>query len=96
MFRHFTLFVTGGPAAVTNYAAPEPSCRIWKYAHTCEFVPLRAGKSGGPDLSQWAGTRGIWLRTNGVNTNGAAAKVMNFDRLGKKVHPSTFGKIRVG
>ena len=25
------------------------------------------------------------LRTNGVNTNGAAAKVMNFDRLGKKV-----------
>ena len=32
-----------------------------------------------------------WLRTNGVNTNGAAvytngaaAKVMNFDRLGKR------------
>ena len=33
-----------------------------------------------------------WLRTNGVNTNGAAAKVMNFDRLGKKVRPGTFGK----
>ena len=37
-----------------------------------------------------------WLRTNGVNTNGAAAKVMIFDRLGKKVHPGTFGKIKVG
>ena len=26
----------------------------------------------------------IWLRTNGVNTNGAGAKVINFDILGKK------------
>ena len=34
-----------------------------------------------------------WLRTNGVNTNGAAAKVMKFDRLGKKVRPGTLGKI---
>ena len=38
----------------------------------------------------------IWLRTNGVNTSGAAAKVINFDRLGKKVRPGTFGKIQVG
>ena len=30
------------------------------------------------------------LRTNGVNTNGAAAKVMDFDRLGKKVRPGHF------
>ena len=37
-----------------------------------------------------------WLRRNGVNTNGAAAKVINFDRLGKKVRPSTSGKIKVG
>ena len=37
-----------------------------------------------------------WLRTNGVNTNGAAAKVMKFDRLGKKVRPGTFGKTKVG
>ena len=28
--------------------------------------------------------RVVWLRTNGVNTHGAAAKVMNFDRLGKR------------
>ena len=34
---------------------------------------------------------GIWLLTNVVNTNGAAAKVMNFDRLGKKVRPGTLG-----
>ena len=37
-----------------------------------------------------------WLRTTGVNTNGAAAKVINFDRLGKKVHPGTLRKITVG
>ena len=36
-----------------------------------------------------------WLRTNGVNTHGAAAKVMNFVRLGKKVRPGTSGNIKV-
>ena len=34
---------------------------------------------------------GSWSRTNGVNTNGAAAKVINCDRLGKKAHPALFG-----
>ena len=39
----------------------------------------------------------LWLRTNGVSIDGAAAKVMNFDRLGKKVRPAgTFGNIEVG
>ena len=38
----------------------------------------------------------VGLRTSGVHTTGAAAKVMNFDRLGKKVRPGTFGKIKVG
>ena len=37
-----------------------------------------------------------WLRTAGVNTHGAAAKVMVFDSLGKKVRPGTFGKVKVG
>ena len=32
----------------------------------------------------------FWLRTNGLNTNGAAAKIIDFDRLGKKVRPGTF------
>ena len=40
--------------------------------------------------SQWL----PWLRTNGVNTNGAAAKVTNLDRLGKK--PGTFEEIKAG
>ena len=40
--------------------------------------------------------RRLWLRTNGVNTNGAAAEVMDFDRLGKKVRPGASGKIKVG
>ena len=37
-----------------------------------------------------------WLRTNGVNTNGAAAKVRTFDGLGKEVRLGTFGNIQVG
>ena len=50
-----------------------------------------AGTPPGPEV------RPTWLRTNGVDTNGAAAKVMNFDRLQKKVRPaSTFGEIKVG
>ena len=36
------------------------------------------------------------LRTSGVSTNRAAAKVTSFDGLGKKVRPGTFGKIKVG
>ena len=38
----------------------------------------------------------LWLRTKWVNTNGAAAKVMIFDRLREKVRPGTFGNIKVG
>ena len=38
-----------------------------------------------------------WLRTNGVDTDGVAAKVIiNVDRLWKKVRPGTFGMIKVG
>ena len=37
-----------------------------------------------------------WLRANGGNTNGAAAKVTTFDRLGKKVRPGTLGNIKLG
>ena len=36
------------------------------------------------------------LRTNGVSTSGAVAKVTNFDGLVKKVRPGIFGKIKVG
>ena len=35
------------------------------------------------------------LRTKGVSTKGAAAKVMKFDSLGKKVRPGTFGDIKI-
>ena len=34
-----------------------------------------------------------WLRTNGVNTNGAAAKIIHLTDWGKKVRPGTFEKI---
>ena len=42
----------------------------------------------------WA-VKAVWLRANGFDTNGAAAKFMYFDRLGKKARPDTFGKIKV-
>ena len=35
-----------------------------------------------------------WLQTNGVDTNGAAAEVVSFDRLGDKVRPGTFGEMK--
>ena len=37
-----------------------------------------------------------WLRTNGVSTSGAAAKVTSFDRSGKMVRPGTLGTVKVG
>ena len=37
-------------------------------------------------------TRKRWLRTNGVNTNEAAAKVMNFVRLGKRYALALLGR----
>ena len=45
------------------------------------------------------GARGPYVSCGQMGStliNGAAAKVMNFDRLGKKVRPSTFRKIKVG
>ena len=43
-----------------------------------------------------AAASALWLRTNGVSTNEDAAKAISVDRLGKKVRPDTFGKIKVG
>ena len=48
------------------------------------------------DCQTTTASKATWLWTNGVNTNGAAAKAMGFDRLGKKVRPGTFGEIKVG
>ena len=53
-----------------------------------------SAETPGPTVRDPAARR--LLATNGVNTNGAAAKVMNFDRLGEKVRPGTFGNIKVG
>ena len=81
---------------------------IYIYTHTyiqdapgagTSFISSASGILTAPSLP--GRERGIswgsfWLRTDGVNTNGAAAKVIDFDRLGKKVRPGTFGKIKVG
>ena len=34
----------------------------------------------------------VWSRTDGVDTNGAPAKVMNLDRSGEKIRPGTLGR----
>ena len=56
---------------------------------TGEARPGSGGRSTANSCSNW-------LRTNGVNTNGAEAKVTKFDRLGKKACPGTSGEIKVG
>ena len=38
----------------------------------------------------------MYMRTNGVNTNGAAAEVMNSERFRRKVRPGTSGNIKAG
>ena len=60
------------------------------------YIFCMLGTEGGPSCSSLFHAAVSWLRTHGVNTIGAAAKVVNFDRLGKKVRPGTFGKIKVG
>ena len=59
-------------------------CFVFRFSRVCSS--LRPGSRA----------RHFWLRKNGVSTNGAAAKVMNFDRLRKKAHPGTLGKIKAG
>ena len=42
------------------------------------------------------GVAAVFLQLLGCGQMGAAAEVMNFDSVGKKVRPGTFGKIKVG
>ena len=72
-----------------------------KWQHMSKMCALKAacGKHREPRLSRppvWRPVVPFWLRTNGVSTNGAAAKVMTFDRLGKRVRPGTCWEIKVG
>ena len=63
---------------------------IYTYIHVYViiyiYIHIYIGCGAGAEASSQAGGLiDLWLRTTGVNTNGAAAKVMNFDRLWKKV-----------
>ena len=40
--------------------------------------------------------RRSWLPTNGVDTNGATAEVIDFLQIGKNIRPGTLGNIKVG
>ena len=70
------------------------------HVHSCLSLFMVRSFSKNPSSCRCAapGRRGApWLRTNGVQTDGAAAKViMIFDRLWEKVRPGTFGEIKVG
>ena len=72
----------------------------WLVLCKCEKGAYKSGEQNAGGQARWSGQAAIlikcrlsWcvclhsLRTNGVNTNGAAAKIRNFDRLGKKVRP---------
>ena len=74
-------------------------CKSINNLYPANVLALPGGREpriGCPQTTDPPEQRGGWLRTNGVNTNGAAAKVMNSDGLGKKVRPGTFGNIQVG
>ena len=64
------------------------------------WPPACGSRRGAPPRSRAAPPRRRtpwpepWSRTNGVNTNGAAAKVVDCGRLEKKVRPGTFGKMK--
>ena len=66
----------------------------------CRAAGRRSRRTTTTTLQSWAGGcpagRGPWLRTDGVNTNGAAAKVTNYGTLETKVRPGTSGKIKAG
>ena len=71
------------------------TCWSWPLLRGSLNKPVRIGRMAIPGrLCAVRHLQGNWLRTNGVNTNVAAAKVMIFDRLGEKVRPGTFGKIK--
>ena len=65
--------------------------------HVCMFIYwLVIHFMGSARLGLARSLASPWLWANGVNANWAAAKVTNFGRLGEKVRPGTFGKIKVG
>ena len=76
----------------------QPALSVCLEESRCGESPVQyeswlALKIEAPPPRSTAQTRGaLWLRTNGVNTNEAAAKVMNFDRLGKRYALALLGR----
>ena len=63
---------------------------FWDSCQICLYVLVRVCKSG----RSWRelATRDAWLRTNGVNTNGATTEVMNSDTSGKRYALALLGR----
>ena len=55
-------------------------------------VRPKAVCDGSAPVSPWRCQSMPWLRTDGVSTNGAAAEVMNVDRLGKRYALALLGR----
>ena len=60
------------------------SSRILIWRRNCHVHREFPGYSLAAEMACSKSQGKTWLRTDGVNTNGAAANVMSFDRLGKK------------
>ena len=93
----------GHPPEVAGAGVAHPGAEL-QAEHRGDEVRLRPQGLQGLRAERPRGRRGLrgraallllraaepWLRTNGVGTNGAAAKVMNSDRLGEKGTPWHF------
>ena len=64
---------------------------VYVYIHLKSQVGLEVGHRLAVRLELLASVCG----QNGVNENGAAAKGTDFDRLGRRMRPGTFAKIKV-
>ena len=101
LYRQFSEFI--GPADCNHY-----NCNHSRFSESSEillilvhilkqFAVTVATRRSTTSRSGTSSPRGCWLQTNGVNTNGPAANVTNFVRLGdEKARPGTFGKKQVG
>ena len=65
-------------------------------AHDARDPPAEEAVVADGTLAGEVQHRHPWLRTNGVNANGAAAKVYVWGGLEKRVCPGNFGNIKVG
>ena len=90
------LCVSGEARSSTGVKAPGPARRGTARKPCLGRPPRRDASHEGRPRARATAPVLSWSQTDGVNTHGAAAKVMKFVRLGKKVRLGTFEKIKAG